>query len=99
MLKRVQSGREGFYFTENIFQTVSLTETVNEQGEKVLQKGFINATMLDGSEIDPEKIYTGCTNDFLINGGYDFARVIGPTDEIDPSTGEPYVPLDITNIQ
>ena len=65
----------------------------------MLQKGFINATIIDGSEIDPKKIYTGCTNDFLLNGGYDFARVIGPTDEIDPSTGKLYVPLNIKNKQ
>ena len=53
MLKRIQNGWDGFYYADGIFQEVSLTETVNEDGGKVMQKGFINATLLDGSPIDP----------------------------------------------
>lgn len=99
MLRRVQNGWDGFYYTDGIFQTVSLTEVTNEDGSKVMQKGFVDASMLDGSEIDPERIYTGCTLQFLLNGGDDFIKAFGETDLIDPETGAPFVPLEPKNIQ
>ena len=74
MIKRVQNGWDGFYFAHGIFQTVSLTETVNEEGVTVLQKGFVNATLPDGSPIIPDKIYTGVTLEFLLKGGDDFIK-------------------------
>lgn len=33
--------------------------------------------MADGSQIDPQKYYTGVASDFLLGGGDDFKDVIG----------------------
>ena len=41
-------------------------------------KGFVSATFMDGTPIDPEKTYTGITIDFLLQGGDDFSKIIGP---------------------
>ena len=99
MLKRIQNGWDGFYYADGVFQTVSLTEVTNNDGSKAMEKGFVSARMLDGSEIDPKKTYTGCTLQFLLNGGDDFIKAFGKTDLIDPETGAPFVPLVAKNIQ
>lgn len=52
-----------------------MTQTGNSE---YLEPGFINATMSDGSPIIDDKVYRGLSLEFLINGGDDFAEVIGP---------------------
>lgn len=37
---------------------------------------FVSARMADGSEIDPNRYYTGVASDFLLGGGDDFKDVI-----------------------
>lgn len=77
MLKRVQNGWDGFYFSDGLFQTVSVTTTVGEDGSKVESLGFVNASMLDGTPIDETKTYTGITIEFLLKGGDDFIKAFG----------------------
>ena len=48
MIKRVQNGWDGFYFFDGIFQTVSIKKIVDEDDDFYYQKGFINATLLNG---------------------------------------------------
>lgn len=65
----VQSGAKGYYPTYGFTQYVQTSS-----GEK---HKFINATMYNGTAIDPEATYKGITIDFLLNGGDDFKDVIG----------------------
>ena len=44
-------------------------------------KGFTSASFMDGTPIDPSTTYTGVTIDFLLQGGDDFAKIIGPVFE------------------
>lgn len=41
-----------------------------------MQKGFISAKFINGTEIDPTKTYKGATVDFLLDGGDDFKDII-----------------------
>lgn len=75
MIKRIENGWDGFYNMDGIKQTVSLTSSVSPDGVPVVQKGFVNATLLDGSPIIPDKVYTGVTLEFLLKGGDDFTKV------------------------
>ena len=67
-LNIIQSGSAGFYQ----FYGIQTTATIQNN-----QKKFISAKMMDGSEIDEDKYYIGITNDFLLQGGDDFSKVIG----------------------
>lgn len=53
MLKRVQNGWDGFYFLDGIFQTVTLKKIVSDEDKDdfYYQKGFVNASLLNGTEI------------------------------------------------
>lgn len=53
MIRRIQNGWDGFYFFDGIFQIVSLQKTVsgNDPEDFYFRKGFINATLLNGSLI------------------------------------------------
>lgn len=68
MLKRVQNGWDGFYYLDGIFQAVSLKKIKSDDDEDdfYYQKGFINASLLNGSSIEDDKIYRGITVEFLI---------------------------------
>ena len=94
MLRRVQSGKKGFYFCDGLFQTVSLTnKTIN--GTNIKEKGFINATLIDGTPINLDKTYTGIISKFLFGGGDDFGRAFkGYTDT---DSGRVYPPLPYSN--
>lgn len=96
MLNRTQYGWDGFYYADGLFQTVSLTEITTSEGTTV-QKGYVNASLADGTPIDPDKIYTGVTLKFLLEGGDDFIKVFG--DYVDPETGNSYVPIVAKNVQ
>lgn len=96
MLDRVQTGWDGFYYSDGLFETVSLTEKIVD-GVKKQEKGFVNATLLDGTPIDPSKTYTGVTIEFLLKGGDDFVKAFkGYTD---PVTGRVYTPLPTSNVK
>lgn len=55
--------------------------------------------MLDGSPIEAEKVYTGVTLKFLLEGGDDFIKAFKTSSNIDPATGQPFVPLVPQNVQ
>lgn len=71
MLDIVQSGVLGFYpmFGINIVGQIDSNKAHR----------FINATLTDGSAIQPDRVYRGLSIDFLLNGGDDFKKVIGVT--------------------
>ena len=46
-----------------------------------------------------DKVYTGVTISFLLNGGDDFIKVFKESDNIDPETGAPFVPIIPGNVQ
>ena len=75
----LQSGDKGLYSFYGI-QT-----TVTKDGAKFK---FKSAKMMDGSEIDPSKYYTGMASDFLLGGGDDFEKVINHI----------YTPRNVVNI-
>lgn len=72
MLTILQNGDKAFYHTWGIQQNVTFNTTSNKTG-------FISARMANGDPIEFDKIYRGCTIDFLLNGGDDFSKVIGKT--------------------
>lgn len=88
MLEVIQGGFDGFYYFWNIKQYVSLTAVTNPDGSQNLKKGYINATMADGTPIEDEKMYRGVTISFNLNGGDDFINVIGKV----------FTPRDVQNI-
>ena len=45
------------------------------------KKGFVSATFMDGTPIDPNATYKGVIIDFLLQGGVDFVKIIGPVFE------------------
>lgn len=67
-LEIIQSGDKGLYQFYGIKTTVKRVQDDFK---------FVSAQMADGSEIDPEKYYTGVATDFLLGGGDDFKDVIG----------------------
>lgn len=71
MLSIVQSGGFGFYpmFGINIVAQIDSSKAHR----------FINATLANGSMIEPDRVYRGLSIDFLLNGGDDFKKVIGVT--------------------
>ena len=71
MLSIVQSGAFGFYPTFGINVVAQIDSNKAHQ--------FINATLADGSLIQPDRVYRGLSIDFLLNGGDDFKKVIGIT--------------------
>ena len=75
----IQSGKKGFY------QAWGLQMHVTFDG---VNKNFVSAKFMDGSEIDPTATYKGATIEYLINGGDDFAEVIGKI----------YTPRNLVNI-
>lgn len=99
MLKRVQYGWDGFYFTDGIYQTLSLQKVTNptDPEDFYFQKNFINATLLNGSEIEDSKIYRGVTSEFLLQGGDDFIKAFGTF--INPQTRLPFPPIEARNVQ
>lgn len=67
-LQIAQSGPGGFYNCWNIQTRVTLDG---------IKKGFVSATFMDGTPIDPSATYKGVTVDFLLTGGDDFKDIIG----------------------
>lgn len=67
VLTIVQSGKDGFYPTYGLKQTVSLAGNGTRR--------FIKATFSDGSEIEPTKNYKGLSLKFLMDGGDDFKDI------------------------
>ena len=88
MLEVIQNGFDGFYYTWNIKQYVSLTSKTNPDGSESIVKGYVNATMADGTPIEDDKVYKGITVSFILNGGDDFINVIGKV----------YTPRDVVDI-
>lgn len=65
MIRNIQSGRKAYYPSyglSQIFQKNALNTTLN----------LISLVLADGSPIIDNQIYTGVTNDFLVQGGDDF---------------------------
>lgn len=63
MIQRIQDGWDGFYFFDGIFQIVTLNKIVSDEDPEdfYYKKGFINATLLNGTKIEKTQIYTGIT--------------------------------------
>lgn len=66
-LEILQSGKKGFYPTKKLKQHIR----VNKDGSREL----INATFIDGCQIEPGKSYRGVSLYFFIDGGDDFQYV------------------------
>ena len=64
MMEILQGGDLGFYPTAGLRITASANGGANHK--------FINATMYDGEEIVPDRMYRGMSIDFLLQGGDDF---------------------------
>lgn len=67
-LEIIQSGDKGLY------QFYGIQTTVRKAQDSFK---YVSAKLTDGSEIDPNKFYTGVASDFLLGGGDDFKDVIG----------------------
>lgn len=68
LLTAVQAGPLGFYPAYGLKQTVGLNAGKHR---------FINATLTDGSKIEPDRVFRGLSIDFLLRGGDDFITAIG----------------------
>lgn len=58
---------KGFYHSWNLQMKVSYENN---------KKGFISAQFINGTQIEPNRNYTGASIDFLLMGGDDFKDVI-----------------------
>ena len=70
MLTILQNGDKGLYHSWGIQQIATYNTTNNKTG-------FVSAKWMNGSTIEFDQVYRGLTIDFLLNGGDDFAKVIG----------------------
>lgn len=66
-LRIIQSGQKGFYHSWNLQMKVTYSN---------LQRGFISARFINGTSIDPKRVYKGVADNFLLEGGDDFKDVI-----------------------
>lgn len=72
LLKIVQAGPLGFYPAAGLKQTVTA-----DFKNRRFNHSLVNVTLDNGKQIIPEKMYRGMSVDFLLQGGDDFANVMG----------------------